>query len=966
MDQEFAIGVRPEYAPLLPLIDEVLAGLDSSQRQAVRSRWLTTEYHYGVPWGWVIGGLLAAALVLGAIAIAYLRLRRTSRALESAERALAAQLGFQQALLETVPYPVFVKDEAGRYIAINRAYEQTMNRRREDMVGRTLPEIRHLPGVDLDALHEEELALIASGSSKRRELLMVDPGDGTTHHMIAWLQAFSDAATGRTALLGTAVDITEVREAEARARASEQKLSEFTQAIPATVFQFRVNPDGTRAFSNIAGNVQTMLGMRPDQIIANEPALFARLHPDDQAVLVRKLDAVVASRQPMPPFDFRLRMGDRWIWLRTEGGQPHDLEDGAVEWSGYWIDVTEEHDQADALQRAKAQAEAATAAKGAFLAAMSHEIRTPMADVLALLELLARTRMEREQSHMLGMVQESARAMLQVLEDILDYSRIESGRLHIEDTRFDLRELIDNLSGVFAARAASKDVVLRSIVDWRLAATFHGDPFRIRQIVSNLASNAVKFTEQGSVTLRVELGHDSGTRQRLLFTVTDTGIGIDPDGLARLFQPFTQAEESTTRRFGGTGLGLSISRRLAEMMGGEVRLESSPGVGTRAILEIPLKVAGRAIAIPEFAGKLAVLACVDDAREEELSNALSALGFRVMELEAEDLDEPLDDVDLFVTTPATARLAPLAGVVCLLADDNPSHRAVRQECDCIVVPTAPLLWRNLQEACHIAFGTTPSVVAAREEQPFAPQRARILVAEDHITNRAVMARQLEAIGYRHTIVENGAQALHALSRAHYDALITDCHMPEVDGYELARRIRAQEVSGQRLLIVGISASAQPEQIARCREAGMDDFITKPVQLGDLASVLQRHLGQDDAVAAPEAALATPSSDPLTQLRKVIPDPRELKAFLEDLLHASREDLAQLERIRHTTQDEAAQRELLHRIEGALAVIDRSSEMGIDEGAAVDHRTQAAVAGVERLASLLRQLDAGDIGGAART
>lgn len=416
--------------------------------------------------------------------------------------------------------------------------------------------------------------------------------------------------------------------------------------------------------------------------------------------------------------------------------------------------------------------------------------------------------------------------------------RMESDRLHLEHTRFDLRELIDSLSGVFAARAASKDVVLRSIVDWRLAATFHGDPIRIRQIVSNLASNAIKFTDHGSVTLRVELAQDFGARQKLLFIVTDTGIGIDAHRMARLFQrPLKQAEESASRRVDGAGPGLSISRRLAGMMGGEVRLESSPGVGTRAILEIPLKVAERALAIPEFAGKLAALACMDDAREEELSNALSALGFRVIELEAGDFDEPLEDVKLFVTTPGTARLASRAEAPCLLADDSPARRMVREERGCIVVPTAPLLWRSLQEACHAALGTTPPV--------------------------------------------------------------------------------------------------------------------------------RRHLGQDEAAVAGGAAPATPSPDPLAQLRNAIRDPRDLKAFLEDLLDASREDLARLGRIRRTTQDQAAQRELLHRIEGALAVLDGPSGSSINEDATDDRRTQAAVAGVERLASLLRQLDA-DIDASTRT
>lgn len=955
MDQEFAIGVRPDFAPLLPMIDQVLTGLDSDERQVMRSRWITTEYRYGVPWAWVLGGLAAAALVLGTIAIAYVRLRRTSHALETTERALAAQLGFQQALLENVPYPVFVKDSQGRYVAVNHAYEDLLGCRREDLVGRTLAEVRHLRiAVDIDALHADNLETLESGAHFRREY-QFDGTDGESRSLILWMRPFADAATGQRSLLGTAVDISDVRAAEARARTSEQKLSEFTRAIPGAVFQVSVAADGTRRFTYMAGNVESLLGATPEQILDDESALFARLHPDDQPVVIRNVEHVLATMESMAAFDVRLRVGDAWRWLRTEGGQPRRASDDGVEWSGYFIDTTEQHEQAAALQAAKEQAESATAAKSAFLAAMSHEIRTPMADVIALIELLARSRMDREQADMLGMVQASARAMLQVLDDILDYSRIDSGRLRFEHTRFDLREVIDNLAGVFAARAATKDLVLRSVVDWRLAVAFHGDPFRIRQIVSNLMSNAIKFTDEGSVMLHVELVEDSGSGQTLRFNVVDTGIGIDPDGLARLFKPFTQAEESTTRRFGGTGLGLSISRHLASMMAGNVRLESRPGAGTRAILELPLEVAERGSAPPEFAGKLAALACIDDAREEELSNALSALGFRVMELDRDDLEDMSEDIDLLVADPArpiTLRHPPGA---CLLADDHPSRRAVRREGTCVVVPTAPLLWRNLQEACHAAFGTAPSAVVVAEERSVVQQRARILVAEDHITNRAVMARQLEALGYRHTIVEDGEQALEALDRAPYDALITDCHMPNLDGYELARRIRAREGGARRLLIVGISASAQPEQMTRCQEAGMDDFLTKPVQLDDLAAMLVRHIGNDarrsSSLPNPNDALA---KDALASLRTVFLDPHELRAFLHDLLDACRSDLERLDHLR--AGDEAAQRDLLHRIEGALAVLGPPDEHLGDESVGVAARRTRALARLEWLEAAIRELE----------
>lgn len=237
------------------------------------------------------------------------------------------------------------------------------------------------------------------------------------------------------------------------------------------------------------------------------------------------------------------------------------------------------------------------------------------------------------------------------------------------------------------------------------------------------------------------------------------------------------------------------------------------------------------------------------------------------------------------------------------------------------------------------------------------QRARILVAEDHLTNRAVMARQLEALGYRHTIVEDGEQALEALGRAPYDALITDCHMPNVDGYELTRRIRAREGGARPLLIVGISASAQPEQIARCREAGMDDFLTKPVQLDDLAAMLDRHLGNDAReTSALTGAKDPPTNNALAHVRSVFRDPHELRAFLHDLLDACRSDLVRLDHLRESGSDEGAQRDLLHRIEGALAVLGPSDEHHADESGGVSTRRTLALARLEWLEAAIRELE----------
>ncbi len=934
MDQELSFGVRPEFSALLQLIDRTLSQIDEGTKAGIRSRWISSEYNYGVPWKWVIGAALAALLVLGIILAAYARLRRASRAQQAAEQALEAQLGFRQALLEIIPYPVFVKDAEGRYLGVNGAYEEYMHCQRQELLGKTLPQTRHFSGFDVEQMHAQDLAVLASGHGARRELQQVAP-DGSVQSMIVWLLPFSDPGSGRSILLGTFVDISDARAAEARARSSEQRLSEFAQAIPGVVFRLRVDPDGSRRFTFVSGDSASLLGMSAEELIEDEAALFARVHPDDQGTVTANIGEAVATLRPMRAFDFRVHVLGQWRWMRAEGGQPRRLADESVEWSGYWIDTTLLHEQAADLIAAKAQAEAATAAKSAFLAAMSHEIRTPMADVLGLVELIERTPLDRDQAAMTGMVQDSARSLLQILDDILDFSRIESGHLRIESAPFDLRELLDGVVGLFRARAHGKGLGLHCIVDWRLSGTYEGDAVRIRQIVTNLLSNAIKFTAQGTVTVRAELATYGPDSQDVRFSITDTGIGIDPGNLARLFQPFTQAEDSTARRYGGTGLGLSISRRLARMMEGDVTLESAPGSGTCAALELPLRAIAPIAVRSELAGRNALLIGQHELFVRELANSLSALGFQVTQTDhSEWARQSAGRVDLLVMEAGDARdLDMLADVPRLLVDSS-EHGSWRPIPNGARLPGSPLLWRNVVDACCRIFGAPAP--QAPPQHTVAPARTstRILVADDHPTNRALMARQLDMLGHHATVVADGNLALQALAQDSYDLLISDCHMPNLDGYALARRIRWGERGDDHLVIVGISASALPEQIQRCRDAGMDDFMTKPIQLQGLATLLARHLGGSvDAVPAPASqAVEQPGEMQwLATLVQAFGGREPVREFMLELLATCRADEAEYDSL--DTQDDRVRHELLHRMEGGLDIIEPLRTTAAEDGSA---------------------------------
>ncbi|GAA5066850.1 ATP-binding protein [Lysobacter panacisoli] len=937
LDVELAMGVRREHDALLPVIDRVFGGLGEGERQAIRARWLTTAYVYGLPWRWVIAGTIVTLLVLGAIGLAYMRLRRASEARAKAELALEAQLGFQQALLETIPYAVFVKDQDGRYLAVNRAYETMFACTRSDLLGRTLIENWHLHCDDLEGLHEEDMALLRSGESARRELVVhPDHAHAETRHTILWLQPFR-LEDDSSRLLGTIVDVSDIKNAEARARASEQRLSDITQAMPGTVYQFQVDARGYRRFSYLGGDVMGMLGVSAGELLRDEAVGFARVHPDDQGPLRQTIERAASELKPLPAFDFRVLVGERWRWLRTEGGAPRPLPGGGAEWSGYWVDTTQAHEQAQALSDAKVQAESATAAKSIFLASMSHEIRTPMTGVLGMVELLSHTPLDAEQSGMAIMARDSAKALLQILDDILDYSRIESGRLVIEDAEFDLRELVDSIAGLFAARAREGQLRFYSIQDWRLAGAFRGDATRIRQVVTNLLSNALKFTEHGHVVLHTRLLGETGDEQHVRIEVVDTGIGIAPENLARLFQAFTQAEASTTRRFGGTGLGLSISRRLAEMMGGTLHLESTPQVGTLAAFDIRLPVAGPLRTVTEFEGRSVVVCVHDELRAQEISNGLSSFGFSVMEMEASDLaDVAADEADLFVVDVDID--APCLSLgPCLRVASNADTHPPASAAQARVLRGNPETMRHLLESCRLALGL-PAHATASMQPVVARQHARILVAEDHPVNRAVIARQLERLGYAHTLVEHGKAALAELQRAHYDLLITDCHMPVMDGYVLTRRVRETEGNGARLPIIALSASASPEQVHRCREAGMDDFLAKPIQIDALATKLSALLS-----TSVTESVYVESSRPQAELDRLLAvygSRDDVKRMLEDLVAISRQELDELDRLL-AGNDEVKQRELLHRIEGALTLI--VSDAGTDTDDSDPHQRRDAIA-----------------------
>jgi len=744
-----------------------------------------------------------------------------------------------------------------------------------------------------------------------------------------------------------------MRDAEGRARASEHRLVDINENLPGVVMRLHTDALGKPSYEYVSGRTQALFGMSREDILSGAASpLDAAQERDRDAVRALVSQSYLAHHSDV--IEFRTCVEGETRWIRALAGELKPTRDGGYFWSVYCADVTTQKEQEQALIEAKAMAEAAVAAKSSFLAMMSHEIRTPMAGVLGLIELLSKTPLTIEQSHMVGMVQDSAIALLQILDDILDFSRIEAEKLELEPGPFDLRLLADSTVGTFAARAQQKGLKLYLVLDWRLASEYQGDANRIRQIINNLLSNALKFTTSGYVELRIDMAGEVAGGQQLRLCVTDTGLGISPDQLHRLFQPFTQAEASTSRRFGGTGLGLSICRRLAHMMEGDVRLSSTVGSGTQAVFEVALPVLQSTSTIPGMEGKRALVCTSDSMLERELANALSAMGLGVMEIDPEDVAEfSREDADVYIADTSlidAGTVVPDVPAIHLGTDTDP--RGFYTESGKLTLCGSPLLWRSTVDACRIALGLDVARPAAIDVAGGA-HAINVLVAEDHPINRAVIERQLDLLGYRHLVVEDGLHAWDALQAGHYDVLITDCHMPVLDGYALSRRIRDQEVTTKtHLPIVALSASALPEQVEKCRAAGMDDFLAKPVQLEELSKKIAGITRNRSALPVGEPG----PRDQLAYLTGVFGSRAQLKALLEGLLDAGYADVAKLDAA-ISEGDIARQRDLIHRLAGSLRLIDPVALTSSDKETPSQCR-DAIMAQLEQIRGLVDQLTAG--------
>jgi PAS domain S-box-containing protein len=737
---------------------------------------------------------------------------------------------------------------------------------------------------------------------------------------------------GQTYFTAIVRDVSATRLSQRALADSESRFRGLAAAAPVGIFQ----ADAAGHCQYVNERWTCISGMTGEESAGS--GWLRGVHPADRAGVQQAWRAAVADRAP---FELRFRFlrpdgSETWVVGSAVASHGADGQiDGHI---GTVTDITDSHRQSQALERAMSEAESAARAKSLFLANMSHEIRTPLNAVIGMTTLLLDTPLNEDQRDFARTIKASSETLLEVINDILDYSKADVGKLEIEHLPFDLRRCVEESLDLVTPRALEKSLNLAYLIEEGTPESLLGDATRIRQVLVNLLSNAVKFTHQGEVFVSVEAQQLDTEDWQLRFAVKDTGIGIAQDELPRLFQSFTQVDASTTRKYGGTGLGLAISKRLSELMGGGVEVRSEPGHGSVFSFHVRVRQASGVEPadflqrnVPALVGKrllvvddnltnrriLTKLALMWGLEPSTFPSALEALD-RVRHGERFDLavlDMSMPEIDgielaLQIRRRRTASELPIV-MLTSLGQRQSLHSGL--EAGLAACLSKPIKVSQLfATLLAVVDGRLPAAADAAASPR--PQRhvLRVLLAEDNLVNQRVARRLLQHLGYEPDLAADGRQVLAAVAQRPYDVVLMDIQMPELDGVEVARQIVRQRGVGGLPRIVAMTANAMPGDRETYLAAGMDGYLAKPIHLADLATVLDQVaiLVRDSAACASEGVLDTQRLEHLRTMQDAS-QPSLVRELIDLFLGDSATQVMRITEA-HAAGDAQALRALSHR------------------------------------------------------
>jgi PAS domain S-box-containing protein len=801
-------------------------------------------------------------------------------------------------LVESLPQNIFRKDRNEKFIFANQRFCRLLEQNQEDVIGKT--DFDFFPPELARKYQEDDRRIMEKGGTFEtvEEYLTAD-------HQKAYVQVVKtplyDVQGNVSGVQGIFWDVTEKRRIEEDLAFERDLLRALLDNVPDRVY-FK---DTSCRFLRCSLAMAQRLGLKDPAAVVGKtdfdfhpPELAQQYFEDEQRI-------ILTGELLINKVERQLSVSGEDIWAsvtKVPLKNRHGQVTGII---GISRDITTLKKAEQELAVARDAALETARLKSEFLAIMSHEIRTPMNGIIGMTGLLLDTKLTPDQRDFTETVRSSADALLTIINDILDFSKIEAGKLILEKIDLDLREVVESTVELLAQKAQDQGLEMISHVPDEIPTFLRGDPGRLRQILINLVGNAVKFTERGEVVVRVVKESETDAQVRLRFLVTDTGIGIPKEVQRNMFEAFTQADGSTTRKYGGTGLGLAISRQLVSLMGGSINVESSPGKGSTFWFELPLdkqpEGAWRPLAERADLSGLNVLIVDDNATNRQIfehqvkawrMTSQSASGgeeaLRLLEAQARTgkafdlilLDMQMPEMDGLTLARAVlkrfGRQAPKMLMLTSLGqrlDAKALHAAGIASCFVKPVKQSRL------------FDTIARVMAGYEDADVSEERrkadksttggsvprksTKILLAEDNMVNQKVALLQLRKLGYEADTVANGLEAVAALRQVPYEVVLMDCQMPEMDGYSAAREIRRIEKeqpqafkSQPPVRIVAMTANALDGDRAECLAAGMDDYVSKPVQIEELAAVLERYAPGNGAGSQTQKAVAEPVEDRL--------------------------------------------------------------------------------------------------------